>query len=289
VVHREPLSGSAEARHHLIAHHENAVLRAELANALEVASGRDEHAVGSADRLEKERRDRMRAFELDYFLEHRQRFVCRIPAAREPMIRIQHVNHSGHPRLGAPPARIARERHRAVRSTVIRAVPGKNLVAPRIGPRQLDRVLVGIRTAVGEEEDVDVSGRELRELRTEPAAHLRRHERVRVGQRRRLLLNGANDPLVVVSGIDAHQLAVEIEVALPIGRPEVDPLGARHGDGIHRRLRGPLEQCVLSAQIDDFCVREDRVGGRQREDLTVSRLRSMLQSVWGARFSMIHP
>ena len=52
--------------------------------------------------LEDERRDRVRPFELDDFLEHRQRLLGGVPAARDAVIRIEHVDDAGHAR--APPA-----------------------------------------------------------------------------------------------------------------------------------------------------------------------------------------
>ena len=67
----EPLAGAAEARHHLVGDHQDAVLVAERAHALQVAVGRNEDAVGAGHRLEDERRDRLRPFELDDLLEVR--------------------------------------------------------------------------------------------------------------------------------------------------------------------------------------------------------------------------
>jgi hypothetical protein len=47
---REPLAGAAEAGHHLVADHQDAVLVAQRAHALQVAVGRHEDAVGAGDR-----------------------------------------------------------------------------------------------------------------------------------------------------------------------------------------------------------------------------------------------
>ena len=44
--------------------------------------------------------------------------------------------------------------------------------------RELDGVLVRLRAAIGEEEDVDVAGRDLGQLRAQPCARLGRHERL---------------------------------------------------------------------------------------------------------------
>ena len=107
MIDREPLAGAAEAGHHLVADHQDAVLRAQLAHALHVAVGRHEDAVGAGDGLEDECRDRLRPFELDHFLEHRQRLLGRVPAARDAVIRIEHVDDAGMPgsaaqRRGSP-------------------------------------------------------------------------------------------------------------------------------------------------------------------------------------------
>src|SRR4029450_13999530 len=104
------------------------------------------------------------------------------------------------------------------------------------------------------EEDVDVAWREFRQFRAKTSADVSRHERIRVRQRRSLLLNRAHDPLVAVTGVHTHQLAVEIEITLAIGSPEVDALGPRHRDRIDRTLRRPFEHRVSAAEINDFAV-----------------------------------
>jgi hypothetical protein len=82
-------------------------------------------------------------------------------------------------------------------------------------------------------------------MATEPRARFGRHERVGVGQDRHLVLNRLDDPLVPVADVHAHQLAVEVDEPLPFRRPEVDALGARHGNRVDLRLGGPLEERVL--------------------------------------------
>ena len=73
------------------------------------------------------------------------------------------------------------ERHAAGGRAVIRAIARQDLVPAGVQARQLDRVLVGVGAAVGEEEDVDVAGSELRELGAEAGARLGGHERIDVG------------------------------------------------------------------------------------------------------------
>ena len=131
-----------------------------------------------------------------------------------------------------PAARIAGERHRAGRAAVIRAISREDLVPPGERARDLDRVLVRVGAAVGEEEHVDVARREARQLRAQLCARLGRHERARVRQHRRLLGDRARHALVAVADVHAHQLAVEVDVALAFRRPEVDAFRARHRDRI---------------------------------------------------------
>ena len=128
-------------------------------------------------------------------------------------------------------------------------------MTPAEHARDADRVLVRFGAAVGEEEDVDVAGRDLGELRAQPRARLGGHERVRIGEHRRLLLDRANHALVAVPDVDAHQLAVEVDEALAFRRPEVDAFGARDGNRIHRSLRGPFKECVPAAEVDDLLAR----------------------------------
>ena len=82
-------------------------------------------------------------------------------------------------------------------------------------------------------------------MATEARARLGGHEGVRVRQHLRLLLNRADDALVAVADVHAHQLAVEVDEALPFRRPEVDALRACHRNRIDLGLRRPLEERVL--------------------------------------------
>ena len=226
------------------------MLRAQLAHPLHVAIGRHQHAVGARHRFEDERRDRLRSLELDHFVQHRQRLLGRVPAARDAVVGIEHVHDAGNARLRGPTARIAGQCDAARRGAVVRAVPRQDLVTAGRHPRELDRVLVRLGAAIREEEDVDVAGRDRREPGAQPRARLRRHERVGVRQHRRLLLNRADHALVAMADVHAHQLAVEVDEALAFGRPEVDALRAGHGDRIDFRLSGPLEERVLLRQRD---------------------------------------
>jgi hypothetical protein len=203
---------------------------------------------GPRHRFQNERRNRVRAFELDDFLEHRQRLLGRVPSALNPVIRIQHVHDAGHPGLGGPAPWIPGQHHAAGGCAVVRAIPGQDLVATGCKTRKFDRVLVGLGSAVGEEKHVDVARRDLGELCAQARAGLGCHERVRVRKRGQLILDRPNHAFVAMTDVHAHQLAVEVDEPLAFGRVEVDPLRVRDGNRIHLRLRRPFEERMLLRQ-----------------------------------------
>src|SRR5580704_13326539 len=156
------------------------------------------------------------------------------------MIRIKHVNHARNPRLSSPSPRVTRKTDRSRRRTMIRAVAGYDLVTSGEEAGNLDGVLVGVSAAVGEEECVDVSRSNLGQLRAQPRAHFRSHERIRIGQRCRLLADRMDEALVAVSDVDGHELAIEVDEALAFRRVEIYPLGASHRNRVNLRLRRPF-------------------------------------------------
>ena len=149
---------------------------------------------------------------------------------------------------------------------MVGAVARENLVTAGVHPRDLDRVLVRLGASVREEEDVDVTRCDRRELFAQLRARLGRHERVGVGKSGRLLLDRFDDALVAVADVHAHQLTVEIQISLALRRPEPATLRSGDRDGIHFRLRGPLE---------------DRVGLRARDEVGVGEgLRRSARLCW---------
>ena len=250
VIDRKPFAGAAESGHHLVADHQDAVPGAQLADAPHVAVGRHQDAVGAGHRLEDEGGDGLRPFELDHFIQHGERLVGGVPAARDPVIRIQHMDDARDARFGGPASRIAGEGDAAGRRAVIGAITREDFVTARRHPRQLDGVLVRFRAAVGEEEDVDVAGRDLGELGAKPRTGFGRHERVGVRQHGGLLGDRLNHPLVAVADVDAHQLAVEVDEPFSFRRPEVNPLGPLDRNRVDLRLRRPLEERVLLRERD---------------------------------------
>ena len=89
VVDGEPAAGAAEARHDLVADHQDPVAVADLAHALDVAVGRDEDAVGADDGLEEDRGDRARALVPDHVLEALERLRDRTRLGLAPAVRVR--------------------------------------------------------------------------------------------------------------------------------------------------------------------------------------------------------
>src|SRR5206468_3316078 len=110
----------------------------------------------------------------------------------------------------------------------------------------------------------DVAGCELRELRAKTRAHFGGHERIGISKRRGLLLDSANHPLIAVSDVDAHQLAIEVNEPLSLRRPEVDSFRARDRNRLHCGLGGPLKDCVPAAEINDLLARHGFRNGSHR-------------------------
>src|ERR1017187_7800639 len=68
---------------------------------------------------------------------------------------------------------------------------------------------------------------------------------------------------VAMSDVHRHQLAVEIDEALPFRRPEIDALCPSHRNRIDLGLCRPLKQCVLPGEIDDLSARHRGVGSNR--------------------------
>src|SRR5882672_1979304 len=146
----------------------------------------------------------MRTLKLYGLLDHRERGLGGFPSAFDAMIRIKHAHNSRNARLRGPSTRVARQADRAGSRAMIRAIARHDLVASREETSDLDRVFVGLSTAVGEEEGINVSRRDLGELCAQASARLGGHERIRVSECLCLFGNGLNDAVVAVSDVDGH-------------------------------------------------------------------------------------
>src|SRR5258705_3905082 len=171
------------------------------------------------------------------------------------------MDHAGQRRL-RPAARLAGGGHGGGRGAVIRTVAREDLVAPRVGTSDLERVLDGFRAAVGEEEHVDVAGRDLGELRPQPRAWFGRHEaRRHVAELLGLLLQRLDDAAIAVADVHRHQLAVEVDVALAFGRVEIDAFGAIDDEGVDVPLYRPFGDRVLLRERGNLGARQLCLGG----------------------------
>ena len=199
--------------------------RADLAHALQVAVGRDEDAVGARHGFEDERGDRRRPLEPDGFLQLLQRGAGGLGAPLDTVVGVEHVDDAAG-MLVRPAAGVARSHHGVAGRTVVRAIVGQDLGAPGDRAGDLDRVLVGVGAAQGEENLVDVAWQQLGQLLAEPRARLGRHEGDDESELLGLLLDRIDDPVVPVAGVDAHQLAVEVDEAAAVHGGEVHAIGA---------------------------------------------------------------
>ena len=130
---------------------------------------------------------------------------------------------------------------------MIRAIAGHDLLAARELSRELEGILVRLRTTIGEEEHVDVTRRDLCQLRAEARSRHNPFE---------------GDPEAVAAGgklFEQHPewfgqdgTAVEVQVAGAVRRVEIDALGPLDGDGVDGRLCRPLIQRMLAAERDDL-------------------------------------
>ena len=257
VVHREPLARAPEPAHDLVGDQHDPVPGAELAHALQVAIRRDQDAVRAGHRLEDERGDRLGALEHDLLLEPIERLLGGVLGPIRPAVGVEDAHDPRHGRvLVGPPSRIPGEVGRQVGGAVIRPVSHHDLLAPRVGLGDPDRVLVRLGPAQGEEGLLHVARPQRGELLAEERPGLVGGEGRDVGKRLPLLGDRVDHALVAVADVDAHQLRVEVEIARAVDPVEVDALGAIDG---HRRdlgLRGPVVEGVALRQLDDLIGRQ---------------------------------
>ena len=123
-------------------------------------------------------------------------------------------------------------------------------------PGDLHRVLVRLRPAQREERLLDVAGPQRRELAPEESALLVGEQRRDVREALGLAPDRLDDLPISVPDVDAHQLAVQIQVALAVDVPEVDALGASDRDRSGGGLRRPVVHRVALGELDDLLSRQ---------------------------------
>src|SRR3954451_20692542 len=225
----EVVAEAAERADDLVGDHQDVVLVADLADALEVALGRREAAAGVLDRLHDHGGDRLGALELDAVRDRLGEVLGAVAGRQAVEVRVRDVATAGGERLERLAQRGDAGRAQcAHRRAVVGDLAGDDLVLVRVAPelvvlpRELERALDGLAAARGEEDAVEVAGGDRREARRELD-----RRRVGVGTGREeaevLGLVGARlaDPGAAVADVHAEQRAEAVEVLVAVLVPDV--------------------------------------------------------------------
>ena len=234
----EPVADAPPRADHLIGDQQHAVAVTDLAHALEVALLRHEAAAAVLDGLEDHCGDGRRFLELDRLLDRvrgPQRVAILAPAIG---VRVGHVRATGGQRLERrAQGGQAGDRQRPHRGAVVGEVARDDLVPRRrsargvIGLRELPRRLDRLGAAGGEEDAVEVSGRQLSDARGELDRARMRVAPVGVEAELGGLTRGRLADLgATVADVDAVQRREAVEIALAVLVVDVAALAARdHG------------------------------------------------------------
>ncbi len=234
VLEGEELPRAPEPDEHLVANQERAMLVARRAYRLEVAIGRDEHAVGAHDRLEDHGGHVLFEREQSRDLRAGRQLACFL-------VQVHHMDGADQPRLDGGATPVARHRDRPHRRPMVAAIARHDLVAAGHQARDLQRVLVGV-AAAEREEDLGEAGGSLGQQRFGERDLLRiGHVRHRDAQPLGLRFDGVDDPAVPVSGVHLVDEPAEIEEASD-GRVEVRSRASGQLDGTRAALRLPGEE-----------------------------------------------
>ena len=227
----------------------------DLADRLEVAVGRVDEAVRADDGLHDHGGDGVRALVLEDLLQVR---AARADGARVGMaggaairVRVEDARDARDAGLGEPATRIAGERDRAARRSVVRAVARDHLLAAGHPAGGLDRVLVRLGAAVREERVVQVAGHHLGDEAGELRPLVVRHRRADRAELVGLVLDRLDHARVLVADGDVDELRSEVEVALAVVVPEVPSLRAGDGERLQRGLHRPRVDEVLAVVGED--------------------------------------
>ena len=243
----EHLAQAAEGADHLVRHEQDVVAVADLADALEVPGRRREAATGVLHRLEEDRGDGVRPFELDRLLDlvggpAAERLEVVTVLRRAVEVGVRHLERAGYERLEhLAGGRDAGDRQRAVGRAVVGDRAADHFGLHRLAGQlevvlgHLPRGLDGLAAASGEEDLVQVAGR----VRGEPVGELDRL-RVGVGPQReereilRLPVRGLGQLVPAVAGLHDEQPGQPVQVPLAVDVEDVGALAA-HDRG-HRRV-----------------------------------------------------
>jgi hypothetical protein len=240
----------AEGADDLVGDEQYAVPVADLADPGEVAWRWREAAPAVLHRLQEDRRHRLRALELDHLGDGvrgppAERLVVVAVLRRPVEVGVGHLVRPRHQRLEVDlRRRDTGDRQRPHRGAVVGDVAADHLVAARLPDRlevlagDLPRRLDGLAAAGGEEDPVQVTGREL----GQPFGQ-RDRLRVGVGPQREerelagLLVRRLGELLPAVPDLYDEESRQPVEVALAAGVPDVGTLAAHDHRHVCARVR----------------------------------------------------
>ena len=242
----------AESRDHFIEDQQDAVLRADRAQLLQVAHGRNEHAGRPGHRFHDHRRNRLGA-PLGHNLLQRVGQVSapgRLSFGKGVLRQVVRVRQVIHLRQQLRRKRLlvrldAADRDATEAHAVVAAQPAHEARALRfaarlmVGQRDLQRAVHGLGPRVREEHMVDARGQDplqlVRELEARRVPHLEARRKV---ERRSRFGDRVDDRLPAMPGIHAPQSRGAVENLAPVIGPVVHVLGA------HQQARPRLERLV---------------------------------------------
>ena len=248
---RKGLAGAAEAGDDLVKDQQDAVLGAQLAQALKVAHGRDQHARAAGHGLDDQRGDVAgivqghQAFHVLGQVSPMRRLAHAEGIARQ-VVCVADVVHPGHRQpKGLAIAHQAAHRDAAEVDAVVTALaaqqPGACALATHavVGQRHLQCGFHRFGAAVGKENLAHAGRRQLRhafsQLKGLGVAHLEGRAEVHLC---RLLLDGLHDAGTRVAGVDAPQAG-----------DAVQDLAAMHIPVVHARSLGQQSRCLLELAV----------------------------------------
>ena len=162
LVDGKPLAATAEAGHHFVAHHDDAVAIANFANALEVAVWWNQNTVCADNRFEADHGNSVWAFNHQYVFEMLQCTLalflcvggmeCRTVGVWSPKLHC-----AGSAGFVWPTTWVASKCNRACGRTVVRAVHRQDFVSAGVKLAHAHGIFCCFSTAVGEEHHVQVA------------------------------------------------------------------------------------------------------------------------------------
>src|SRR5450830_2003239 len=251
----EPGAASApEARLHLVADEDAAVLPHDPDRDLEILlRGRDESA-NALDGLGDEARDLAGRRRLDQLFE--------VLGARDAAGRVRELQRAavavrrgcvldgGDLRRHRAPRRVPGERLREHRPAGIAVPEGDDLEPPRVDLRHHDAGLVGLCARAREGGLLEPPRRQPRELLGELDDGQRRIERRDMAESVHLRLDGGVYLVVRVPDGDRQDAAEKVEVRLPVGVSNMHPLAGFEDDGLLVVVRDGGEEKLLVLRAD---------------------------------------